>query len=99
MPLSCPGEQKARYRFKKGTNIRLAFCGNEVKEVKKMKVKSYMPPGGKQSPHGDLGELRQQESARAFKGAGKVVSASKRLPYRTPKTGIDSAFGPGDKVC
>lgn len=62
-------------------------------------VKSKMPKGGTQSPHGDLGELRGKESARAFKNSGPPVSASKALPYRTPKVGIDAAFGPGDKVC
>lgn len=33
MPLSCPGGNKPRYRWKEG--VRLAFCGNKVVETKK----------------------------------------------------------------
>lgn len=33
LPISCPGGQKPRYRWK--GNVRLAFCGNTVVEVKK----------------------------------------------------------------
>jgi len=33
MPIKCSGGGTARYRFKKGTPIRLAFCGNQVREV------------------------------------------------------------------
>jgi len=32
MPISCPGGQKPRYRWK--GNMRLAFCGNTVIETK-----------------------------------------------------------------
>lgn len=34
MPIDCgKGGGTARYRFKRGTPIRLAFCGNQVREV------------------------------------------------------------------
>ena len=33
MPLTCPGGQKPRYRWKDG--VRLAFCGKKVVETKK----------------------------------------------------------------
>lgn len=39
MPINCPDGQKARFRVKdtdKG-QVRLAFCGNEVVEAKKLK--------------------------------------------------------------
>lgn len=32
MPITCPGKQKVRYRWK--GNVRLAFCGNTVVETK-----------------------------------------------------------------
>jgi len=35
MPISCPGGGKARFRYKKGTDMRLAFCGaGKVVEAK-----------------------------------------------------------------
>lgn len=42
MPISCPGGGPARYRYKKGTDVRLAFCGNDVVEVKKGKGPAKM---------------------------------------------------------
>lgn len=33
MPITCPNNEKPRYRWK--NNIRLAFCGKKVVEVKK----------------------------------------------------------------
>jgi len=33
MPISCPNGEKPRFRWK--GNVRLAFCGNKVVEVKK----------------------------------------------------------------
>jgi hypothetical protein len=39
MPLKC--KSKVRYRFKKGTKIRFAFCGNKVIEVKKFNPKLF----------------------------------------------------------
>lgn len=42
MPIDCPNEQKPRYRVKKTDkgNVRLAFCGKEVVEAKKLKQKA-----------------------------------------------------------
>jgi hypothetical protein len=39
MPLRAPGEGKVRYRYKKGTNVRLAMTGKgRVLEAKNMKT-------------------------------------------------------------
>lgn len=42
MPINCPNDQKPRYRVKKTDkgNVRLAFCGSEVVEAKKLKKKA-----------------------------------------------------------
>lgn len=42
MPISCDNGQEPRYRVKKTgkAKIRLAFCGNEVVEHKKLKAKA-----------------------------------------------------------
>lgn len=42
MPINCPGGKKARFRVKKneGGNVRLAFCGSEVVEAKKLETKA-----------------------------------------------------------
>jgi hypothetical protein len=34
MPIKCPSGKKARFRFKKGTKTRLAFCNGKVMEAK-----------------------------------------------------------------
>ena len=38
MPIACPGGGKPRFRVKKneGADVRLAFCGNQVVEAKKL---------------------------------------------------------------
>jgi hypothetical protein len=38
MPIQCGQGGEARYRYKRGTKIRLAFCGNQVREVTNMKT-------------------------------------------------------------
>jgi hypothetical protein len=39
MPIKCPGGGKPRYRYKKGTKVRLAFCGDgKVIEAKNTKT-------------------------------------------------------------
>ena len=57
----------------------------EFKEDRKMMkdhmkmMKSHMPPGGKLSPAGDIGAMRQKEATRAikaFKGDGEVVTTA-----------------------
>jgi len=41
MPVRCKGGKKPRFRAKKAKKgtVRLAFCGNEVVEAKKLKKK------------------------------------------------------------
>jgi len=38
VPISCPGGGKPRFRVKKSeeSNVRLAFCGSQVVEAKKL---------------------------------------------------------------
>ena len=50
---------------------------------------------------GNLAAQREMELNKAFsKGkAGKFDNPKPQLPYKSPETGIDSKFGPGDKVC
>lgn len=42
MPVTCPGKQKPRYRWK--GNVRLTFCGNTVVETKKKGGKAKKVP-------------------------------------------------------
>lgn len=45
MPISCPSGDEPRYRFKKGSKIRLAFCGAKtVIESKNVKTGATHTP-------------------------------------------------------
>lgn len=47
MPINCPKGEKPRYRAKKTSKgtVRLAFCGNEVVEAKKLRKKAKQRGG------------------------------------------------------
>lgn len=61
------------------------------------KVPSKAPAGMDAAVKGDIGMYRQMEAGKQKGMGGKSISNP--LKYRTPETGIDSKFGPGDKVC
>lgn len=75
------GAELARKRAGKQTRTGMSESQLEDFAMKKhMKgMKSHMPKGAGLSPSGDIGEKRGQEATRAiraFKGDGKVMSAS-----------------------
>lgn len=65
----------SKYGAEKGKQVFYATANK-----KGMKPTSHMPPGASQSPSGDIGAKRQEESVRAggFKD-GPTVMASKEL--------------------
>lgn len=82
------GAELARKRA--GKKTRTGMSESQLEDFSMKKPKSYMPKGGKQSPSGDIGAMRQAEceTQKGFKGAGPIVKTASAFKSANLMKGI-----------